>query len=165
MPELTWSDTPCKNGHIGWRRITTGTSRGKTYRHSKCEQCRKDNRAKHRPKDLGAGLRSCINGVLNARLAGAVARKTTKAETLLGISMAEYIIYLERQFQPGWTWQNRGQIWQIDHIKACHTFDLTKNDDVLRCFHYTNTRPLLRQENEWAGNRQRSEPQARQIGV
>ena len=70
MPEFTWSDTPCKNGHIGWRRITSGTSRGKTYRHSKCEQCRKDNRKKHRGKDLSVALRTTINGQLKRYLQG-----------------------------------------------------------------------------------------------
>lgn len=154
MSELIWSDTPCKNGHIGWRRVLQGSSKGKTYRHSKCEQCRRDNRAKHRHKDLGAAYRSVINATLTYRLAGHAARpnrKTSKAELLLGLPMTDYIIYLERQFQPGWTWENRGDVWQIDHIKACCTFDLTKNDDVLRCFHYTNTRPLARKENEWTG--------------
>jgi hypothetical protein len=56
------------------------------------------------------------------------------------------------------SWENRGRLstkiktWQIDHIKPCHEFDLSNEDDRKKCFHYTNLRPL-----EAVKNRARNE--------
>ena len=154
LPEFAWSDEPCANGHIGWRRVLTGTSNGKRYRHTKCEQCRKDNRRKNRHRDRASKYRTVINVSIRARLDG-VKRKTEwrnlKADKLLGIRVEEYIEYIESTWSPGMTWLNWGEHWQIDHIEPCHTFDLDDEDDLLRCFHYTNTHPVQIKENAWTG--------------
>ena len=42
------------------------------------------------------------------------------------------------------TWKNHGTIWEIDHIKACSNFDLTKLEEQKQCFHYTNLQPLFK---------------------
>jgi hypothetical protein len=34
--------------------------------------------------------------------------------------------------------------WEIDHIKACANFDLTKLEEQKQCFHYTNLQPLFK---------------------
>ena len=152
MAEFAWSDTPCANGHIGWRRITTGFSNGKPYRHSKCEQCRKDNRKKHRSKDKSAALRNLINQNIRIRLQDKPRRKQqNKADILLGCPVEQYILYIQNAWDAMMTWENWGTYWQIDHIKPCHTFDLTSKDEVLRCFHHTNTRPLVVPQNTWKG--------------
>ena len=47
-------------------------------------------------------------------------------------------------------WDNYGtgqngkgtQEWQIDHIKPCASFDLSKESEQKKCFHYTNLQPL-----------------------
>lgn len=39
------------------------------------------------------------------------------------------------------SWNNYGE-WHIDHIIPCFTFDLSKHEDQLKCFHYLNQRPL-----------------------
>ena len=31
---------------------------------------------------------------------------------------------------------------EIDHIKPCKLFDLTKEEEQRECFHYTNCQPL-----------------------
>lgn len=62
--------------------------------------------------------------------------------------------YIETRFKPGMTWENR-QEWDLDHIKACHWFDLTKKSEALKCFHYTNLRPEWRTRNR--GRRERHE--------
>jgi hypothetical protein len=41
-------------------------------------------------------------------------------------------------------WGNHGVTWEIDHIKACSNFDLTKLEEQKQCFHYTNLQPLFK---------------------
>lgn len=51
--------------------------------------------------------------------------------------------YLESKFTEGMTWDNYGKKgWHVDHILPCASFDLTKEEDQKKCFHYTNLQPL-----------------------
>jgi hypothetical protein len=40
------------------------------------------------------------------------------------------------------TWDNWGEVWELDHIEELHTFDLTDRDQFLEACHYTNMQPL-----------------------
>jgi len=45
-------------------------------------------------------------------------------------------------------WDNHGQYgWHIDHIKPVNTFDLTDEEQLKKCWNYTNLRPLWWDEN------------------
>ena len=37
--------------------------------------------------------------------------------------------------------------WHIDHVIPCSVFDLTKQEDIEKCFHWTNIRPLDKRKN------------------
>jgi len=54
---------------------------------------------------------------------------------LLGCSVPELRLHLERQFKPGISWDNYGQ-WHIDHIRPCAKFDLSKPEEQRACFHF-----------------------------
>lgn len=54
--------------------------------------------------------------------------------------------YLEAKFEEGMTWENHGE-WHIDHIKPCCSFDLTKEEEQKKCFHYSNLQPLWAKDN------------------
>jgi hypothetical protein len=70
-----------------------------------------------------------------------------------GTSLLEFKKHIESQFLPGMTWRNRGRckvgvkVWQFGHIKDCNTFDLSKEEDRLKCFHYTNLEPQWWEDN------------------
>jgi hypothetical protein len=49
--------------------------------------------------------------------------------------------HIEAQFEPWMSWENHGE-WEVDHIKKIKDFDLTKREEALVAFHYTNTRPI-----------------------
>jgi len=72
--------------------------------------------------------------------------KKTSAINLLGCSILFLKKYLELLFQYGMTWKNHGE-WHIDHIKPCASFDLTKESEQKKCFHYTNLQPLWAKDN------------------
>lgn len=66
----------------------------------------------------------------------------------LGCNLSEYKVYIENKFTEGMSWNNYTfENWHIDHIIPCCKFDLTKQEEILKCFHYTNTQPLTKQEN------------------
>ncbi len=64
----------------------------------------------------------------------------------LGCTPKELKSHLEKQFAPDMTWENYGTLWQIDHIMPCAAFDASV-EDMKKCWHYTNLRPLLAVEN------------------
>jgi len=45
-----------------------------------------------------------------------------------------------------WTKFMQGEI-HIDHIKPCCRFDLSKPEEQVKCFHYTNLQPLWAEDN------------------
>ena len=87
-------------------------------------------------------LRRRIHHVLNG------VSKSASTLTLLGCSFEQFKQYIESRFTKGMTWDNYGPNgWHIDHIKPCHTFDLTDPKQQRECFHYSNQRPLWAKEN------------------
>jgi hypothetical protein len=78
--------------------------------------------------------------------------KNTSTIKLLGCSLKQLRIHLEKQFTIGMNWNNYGK-WHIDHIKPCASFDLSKPSEQRKCFHYTNLQPLWAKENLKKGAR------------
>jgi hypothetical protein len=88
-----------------------------------------------------------LSQLLRIRLIDALKNKTNKIESsleLLGCSIEEFKLYLEKQFLLEMSWENHGTIWEIDHIKPCASFDLTCETQQKECFHYTNIQPLFK---------------------
>ncbi len=89
-----------------------------------------------------------IIATLRARLGKAVERKSNSTKNLLGCTIKELREHLEEQFKDGMTWNNYGvKGWHIDHIKPCIQFDLIKEEEQEKCFHYTNLQPLWAKDN------------------
>lgn len=65
---------------------------------------------------------------------------------LIGCQVEELRNYLEKKFTDGMSWANR-KMWHIDHIIPLSSFDLTKKEEQLRAFHYTNLQPLWAEDN------------------
>ena len=69
-------------------------------------------------------------------------------EYYIGCTVAEFKIHIESQFLPGMIWDNHGRsygTWQLDHIIGCNNFDLSKEDERLKCFNYTNYQPMRKE--------------------
>ena len=56
--------------------------------------------------------------------------------------------YIEKQFDENMNWDNQGDYWHLDHIKPCASFDLSKKDEIKKCFHYSNIQPMEGKENQ-----------------
>ena len=64
----------------------------------------------------------------------------------IGCSVSYLKKYLESKFIEGMSWSNYGK-WHVDHIKPCASFDLTNEQELKDCFHYTNLQPLWALDN------------------
>lgn len=86
-----------------------------------------------------------IKNHLYTRMYQALRRYGTKKAAsycdLSGCTNEQFYKYIEGKFTKGMTWENRN-LWHLDHIKPCSSFDLTNPKDQLRCFHYTNIQPI-----------------------
>lgn len=70
-------------------------------------------------------------------------------QTILGYSIDDLRLHLERQFLGGMNWTNHGPVWHIDHIVpvAHFTFETIHCPDFKACFALTNLRPLWKDDN------------------
>jgi hypothetical protein len=93
---------------------------------------------------LGSLLRSRLRDALRHNNKGGVAIRD------LGCSIIEFRKYIEDQFTPGMTWENRGcgkGQWSIDHIISVESIDLTDKEQYSKICHYTNLRPMWQSDN------------------
>lgn len=100
-------------------------------------------------KDWQKQMMSDLNFVTKKRLRGRVyvalkrGVKSAKTMELLGCTIDEFKSYFESKFTEGMSWDAymRGEL-HIDHKIPCVNFDLTKEEEQRKCFHYSNLQPL-----------------------
>lgn len=107
---------------------------------------------KNKRSDPHFRIRSSLHNRVYAVMKGK--RKAAKTLEMLGCSQPDLRLHLEQKFLPGMSWDNYGNgldKWSIDHIIPCASFDLTKEEEQRKCFHYTNLQPLWCVENSRKG--------------
>jgi hypothetical protein len=92
---------------------------------------------------LGVRIRKVLKGII---------KKSKSTQILVGCTIEELWIHLEKSFKPGMTRENHG-LWHVDHIRPCSSFDLSKPEEQIKCFHYTNLQALWAHENLSKNNR------------
>jgi hypothetical protein len=110
------------------------------------------NKAKHNER-IGRRLKNIqykIKSNLSRRIRSFLKKKEFNLNTLnlLGCNLSFFKDFIENKFQKGMSWDNYGLYgWHLDHIRPCSSFDLTNQEDVRICFHYTNFQPLWAKDN------------------
>lgn len=68
--------------------------------------------------------------------------------TFVDYTLEDLMAHLERQFQKGMTWENRGK-WHIDHIVPRSSFNFSDPSDpeFKACWALSNLRPLWAKAN------------------
>lgn len=124
-------------GNFRW--ATNDEQQKTTRRNPKTENLEEHNLWKNR-------FSANIHNIFQLRKDGRLAA----CDEYLGISPFEFCTYIKSLWLPGMTWDNYGHgfgKWNVDHIKQCNQFDLSKEEDRKACFYYTNLQPLWTEDN------------------
>ena len=99
-----------------------------------------------RKTDIGYRIASNASNRVRKALRSFDLTKENKTIDLLECNVNDLRAHLESQFEEGMFWENYGD-WHIDHILPCNLFDLSRECEQKRCFHYTNLQPLWGRDN------------------
>lgn len=117
-----------------------GASRSRYDETDKAKATRLSYVTKRYQEDLDFRLTTLLRARLRAALKSN--SRTGSAVRDLGCTIPEFKAYIEALWQAGMTWDNLGQHWQLDHIKALGLFDLKDPEQLRQAVHYTNIQPL-----------------------
>ena len=93
---------------------------------------------------LKAGIGSAIKKVGGNK-------NRSRTMQLVGCTLEEFKVHIEKQFLFGMTWENRDK-WHIDHITP---ISLAKSEtEVIALYHFTNLRPMWAKDNIQKSNKE-----------
>lgn len=74
--------------------------------------------------------------------------KLSTTMKLVGCSIEFFKEYYQSKFTGGMSWEKvmSGEI-HCDHTRPCSSFDMSKESEQQKCFHYTNLQPLWAEDN------------------
>lgn len=119
----------------------------------------KDRQNAYKKRMNAARRRTDIHFKLASNLRGRIivalkkSHKSGSAVKMLGCSIEAFRRYIEKQFQPGMTWENWGRgwggarEWHLDHVKPLASFDLSDPRQFAEACHFTNLQPLWAKDN------------------
>lgn len=165
---------PCKNGHKPIRYVSNGDcvdcvlmhsaanyeknrarrlSERKSWRdinRSRENEAKRDRAKRRRATDNLYRLQGSISALIRMSFKKAGKAKSAKTEEILGCSILEFMVHIERQFLPNMSWDNRDK-WHIDHITPISQAKTVEDLYALnRC---SNLRPLWSDENRKKSDR------------
>jgi hypothetical protein len=127
-----------KEYHTNWR--------GENKEH--VNKYKRDYERKRRAEDpkyrLGVRTRTAVWQMLKERNIN----KSNKTFVLLGYTIEELMVHLEKQFTEGMTWDNYGE-WHVDHKipMASFNFETTEDREFKLCWCLDNLQPLWGPDN------------------
>lgn len=133
-----------KEKHTNWR--IKNKIHVNNYSLEYCKmRCKTDSKYK-----LGKNTRTALWTCLKERSVA----KYRSTFNLLGYSIEELMIHLEKQFTEGMNWDNYGK-WHVDHIRPMSSFNFTSVDDkeFKECWSLDNLQPLWGPDNLSKGTR------------
>jgi hypothetical protein len=75
-------------------------------------------------------------------------KKGRKWERIVGYTLEDLMMHLEKQFQAGMTWANYGE-WNLDHVipRVAFAYSDAGDIDFKRCWCLENLQPLWKEDN------------------
>ncbi len=104
--------------------------------------------------DIGFKIAKNYRSRIRLALKNSETKRCDSLFNLLGCSIDYFKSYFCNLFTDGMSWElfMQGEI-HIDHIKPCIKFDLTKENEQRKCFHYSNCQPLWKLDNLKKGSK------------
>ena len=128
-------------------KMLASAAKSRNKRRKERSQKQYEYKKKRLKTDIAFKITERIRSRINLCLKRYKTIKSQEFKTLLGTNDMQVIWdHLQKQFKKGMTKENHG-LWHIDHIKPVSSFDLTKPEEQIKCFHYTNLQPLWAKEN------------------
>ena len=149
----------CKTYHYKQTLAYSKTAAGKAnhnkyhskYRHTEAgKAAAKRGNAKEYLKPASRALLAVRNR-MNATIKKALAFKTGSFTAAVCASSMELLDHLRGQYTGDMTDNNRGTLWEIDHILPISAFNMNCAIEQAAANHYTNLQPLLTRENRQKG--------------
>jgi len=126
--------------------IECNKKRRRTPEYHKTRNTRQRKRIKEDPQ---FAMRRRLRARIRNWLKGA---KSAHTMELVGCLVEIFMLWIESQFLPGMTWENR-HLWHIDHMKPLESFDALDPAEQRKACHYTNLQPLWGPENMRKSNK------------
>lgn len=99
-------------------------------------------------KNINRRVRTALNRRMSECLKFFNLNKNEKTIDLIGCSIPFFKEWLEFQFLDGMSWDNYGRNgWHIDHVRPCSSYNLSKNEEIYKCFNWKNLQPLWEIDN------------------
>ena len=116
-----------------------------------CKNYMKKYKKKRLNQDHLYKLRENISSLIRNSISYRGYRKNgTKVEKILGCSVDEFKLHIEKQFEKNMNWDNYGE-WEFDHVIP-NSFG--KNyEDIINLNHFSNFQPLWRLDNILKSNK------------
>jgi hypothetical protein len=121
---------------------------------NKCKKCYNIGRVEERAANPQAKIKNKLHCYTHHAYSGEKMHSHPGSilHDLVGCTSQEFRNHIEKQFEPGWTHEDRGKIWELDHIIPYANYDLTDPQQVKQVMHYTNVRPISIFENRSKGS-------------
>jgi hypothetical protein len=90
-------------------------------------------------------LRSSIAS--NLKRQDTTVKKQSRTLVYVGCEIEFFKKWIDYNFDGNMTWDNHGEYWHLDHIKPCASFNLTAQEEIFKCYNWTNYRPCEKKAN------------------
>jgi len=78
-------------------------------------------------------------------------KKFNRTTKYIGCSIEFFKKWIEFRFDNNMTLDNYGT-WELDHVKPCASFNMSKEEEIMDCFNWKNYQPLQKEENRRKSN-------------
>lgn len=92
-------------------------------------------------------IKYVLRSNLKNRLIKANESKEDTTLNYVGCTVDFFKKWIEHNFDKNMSWENRGKYWHIDHIMPCASYDLSNQEEIYKCYNWTNLRPLYKKDN------------------
>lgn len=116
----------------------------KKYSNSHKEQILEYNRKRYHTNN-----KYHIRQLLSKRIHSAIKKLKDNEITMkyLDCTIQKFLEWMEFQFYDGMNWDNYGFYWHLDHTLPVSSFHFETEEDIKKCFHWINLRPLRKDKN------------------
>lgn len=94
-----------------------------------------------------------LHSCMSARIRIGLKTKSKNTKEYIGCSFEFLSKYIQSLFEDGMSWDNKGTVWEIDHIIPVSAWDLTNDFENKCCWNYRNLRPLWKYDNRKKSNK------------